>query len=148
MTIREIAQQHGISPQALYKKLKQAGINLATLKDGSGKLSEAGVQKVLEVLEPAAAAPPPAADSEEVNRLTTEVEKLKTEVDRLTTQVDALTSERDYLRTALEREQALNGLALQRIALPAPEESTGGKSRLNVFTRWFKKKEGAEDGQK
>lgn len=144
MTVREIALQHGISVQAVYKKLKQAGINLATLKDGSGKLTEAGAQKINELLQPLAAAePPPAADSEELNRLTTQVEKLTTEVEKLTTQVETLTSERDYLRTALEREQALHGLALQRIALPAPEDSTGFKGRFKAFTERFKKKGGA-----
>ena len=75
-----------------------------------------------------------------------EVEKLKTEVERLKTQVEMLTSERDYLRTALEREQALHGLALQRIALPAPEDSTGFKRGLKRFTTWFKKRGSADNG--
>lgn len=141
MTVREIAQQHGISVQAVYKRLKQAGVNLAALKDGSGKLTEAGVQKIMEVLQPpAAAAPPPAADSEELNRLTTQVEKLTTEVEKLTTQVEMLEKENTYLKDALQREQAVSAMALQRIALPAPEDSTGFKGR---FKTWFKKKGGA-----
>jgi hypothetical protein len=133
MTIREIAEANGVSVQNIYKKLKSRKINVATLKDSTGQLTEAGEQKILELLK---AAP---ADS---TGFKPEVEKLKTEVERLKTQVEMLTSERDYLRTALEHEQALNGLALQRIALPAPEDSTGFKTRLK---RWFKKG-GAADG--
>lgn len=144
MTIREIAQKNGTSVQAVYKQLKKAGINLAALKDGTGKITEEGVQKILDVLQPAPE-PPPAADSEELNRLTTEVERLKTEVEKLTTKVELLTSERDNLRTALEHEQALTGLALQRIALPAPEDSTKVKPGRNWFKTWFKKG-GSESG--
>lgn len=142
MTVREIALQHGITVQAVYKKLKQAGINLSTLKDPSGKLTEAGAQKIAELLQPPE--PPPAADSEELNQFKTQVEKLKTEVEKLKTQVELLEQERDYLRTALEREQALHGLALQRIALPPAESERGFKGRFKAFTEWFKRKEGAE----
>ena len=151
MTIQEIAKKHGISAQAAYKRLKKAGIDIASLKDGSGKLTEEGVRKVLEVF------PDDAPETErlkaELNRLTTEVEKLttdnnqlSTEVERLkadnnrlTTQVEMMTGERDNLRTALEREQALTGLALQKIALPALEDSTRHKPGLKWFKGWFKK---------
>ncbi len=137
MTIQEIAKKHGISAQAAYKRLKKAGIDIASLKDGSGKLTEEGVRKVLEVF------PDDAPETEqlkaELNRLSTEVEKLTTDNNRLTTQVEMLTGERDNLRTALEREQALTGLALQKIALPAPEDSTRHKPGLKWFKGWFKK---------
>ena len=134
MTIREIAEANGTSVQNIYKKLKSRKISVATLKDSTGQLTEAGEQTILELLK--AAAP---ADSTGFKQ---EVEKLKTEVETLKTQVEMLTNERDYLRTALEHEQALNGLALQRIALPAPKDSTGFTTRLK---RWFKKG-GAADG--
>lgn len=143
MTVREIAQKHGITVQAVYKKLKQAGINLASLKDASGKLTEEGARKILDLLEPAPE-PPPASDPEELNRLSTEVEKLKTEVERLSTQVEMLSAERDYLRTALEREQALHGLTLQKLALPPAESERRLKSRFKSFKDWFKGKEGAD----
>ena len=133
MTIREIAEANGTSVQNIYKKLKSRKISVATLKDSTGQLTEAGEQTILELLK---AAP---ADS---TGFKPEVEKLKTEVERLKTQVEMLTNERDYLRTALEHEQALHGLALQRIALPAPADSTGFTTRLK---RWFKKG-GAADG--
>ena len=137
MTIREIATRNGITVQAVYKALKKAGINLATLKDGTGNITEEGMQKILEVITPAEVPPP--GNSEELNRLKTEVEKLNTENNRLKTQVEMLISERDNLRTALEREQALTGLALQKIALPAPEDSTRAKGGFNRLKLWFKK---------
>ena len=136
MTIREFAQQNSVSVQAIYKRLKQAGVNLSELKDASGKITPEGEQKIREILVPADV---PKTDSDELNRLSTEVEKLKTEVEKLTTEVELLRGERNYLRTALEHEQALNGLALQRIALPPSESEKGLKGRLKAFTGWFKK---------
>lgn len=136
MTIREIAEANGVSVQSIYKKLKSRKISVATLKkDNTGQLTEAGEKQILELLK---AAP---ADS---TGFKPEVEKLKTEVERLKTQVEMLTNERDYLRTALEHEQALHGLALQRIALPAPEHSTGFSTRLK---RWFKKGSAADGNE-
>ena len=136
MTIRELAQQNSITVQAVYKKLKQAGVNLSELKDASGKITPEGEQKIREILVPAEVHK---ADPDELNRLTTEVEKLTTQVEKLTTEVELLRGERDYLRTALEHEQALNGLALQRIALPPSETEKGLKGRFKAFTGWFKK---------
>lgn len=138
MTIREIAEANGVSVQSIYKKLKSRKINVATLKkDNSGQLTEAGEKQILELLE---------QKTVDSTSFKPEVERLKTEVERLKTQVEMLTSERDYLRTALEHEQALNGLALQRIALPEPEEQTGVKRGFKRFTTWFKRKVEADDG--
>lgn len=137
MTIREIAEAHGTSVQNVYKKLRSRKIKVDSLKDATGQLTEAGEKTILELLEPKK------ADS---TGFKPEVEKLKTEVERLKTQVEMLTSERDYLRTALEHEQALHGLALQKIALPAPEDSTGFKRGFNRFKTWFKREGSADNG--
>ena len=133
MTIREIAEAHGTSVQNVYKKLRSRKIKVDSLKDATGQLTEAGEKTILELLEHSTGFKP-------------EVEKLKTEVERLKTQVEMLTSERDYLRTALEHEQALHGLALQKIALPAPEDSTRVKSGFNRFKTWFKREGSADNG--
>ena len=137
MTIREIAEAQGVSVQSIYKKLRSRKINLATLKDSTGQLTETGEQQIMALFEQKT------ADS---TGFKPEVEKLKTEVERLKTQVEMLTSERDYLRTALEHEQALHGLALQRIALPEPEEQTGVKRGFKRFTTWFKREVKADNG--
>lgn len=47
--MNELAELVGISRQGLYKRLKKAGIDPASLRDGSG-LSEAGVEKALSAL--------------------------------------------------------------------------------------------------
>lgn len=129
MTIREIAESNGVSVQTIYKKLKIKKINVSSLKDPSGQLTEDGEKLILSLF-----------DTKETDStwFKPEVERLKAEVERLKTEVEMLTSERDYLRTALDHEQALHGLALQRIALPEPEpekHSTGFKTR---FKHWFK----------
>ena len=141
MTIREIAEANGNSVQNIYKKLKSRKIGVATLKDETGQLTEAGEQTILELLKAAPADVPPPV-SEELNQLKTEVEKLKISCQLLTTQVEMLTKENDRLHEALQREQAVSGMALQKIALPAPADSTGFTTRLK---RWFKKG-GAADG--
>ena len=141
MTIREIAEANGTSVQNIYKKLKSRKISVATLKDSTGQLTEAGEQTILELLKAAPADVPPPS-SEELNQLKIEVEKLKTSCQLLTTQVEMLTKENDRLHEALQREQAVSGMALQKIALPAPKDSTGFTTRLK---RWFKKG-GAADG--
>lgn len=47
--MNELAELVGISRQGLYKRLKKAGIDPASLRDGSG-LSETGVEKALSAL--------------------------------------------------------------------------------------------------
>ena len=136
MTIREIAEANGVSVQSIYKKLKSRKINVATLKkDNTGQLTEAGEKQILELLK---AAP---ADS---SGFKPEVEKLKTEVERLKTQVEMLEKENAFLKDSLQREQAVSAMALQRIALPAPEHSTGFSTRLK---RWFKKGSAADGNE-
>ena len=129
MTIREIAEANGVSVQSIYKKLKSRKINVATLKkDNTGQLTEAGEKQILELLK---AAP---ADST----------GFKPEVERLKTQVEMLEKENAFLKDSLQREQAVSAMALQRIALPAPEHSTGFSTRLK---RWFKKGSAADGNE-
>lgn len=135
MTIKELSTRAGISVQAVYKRLKQKGVDISTLKDPeTGQITPEG-EKVMENLfnlkGPSEAAKTP--NSTEVERLKTEVEKLTTTVESLTAQVEALTNERDYLRGALDREQQLHAMTLQKVpaALPA------GKKR--GLLAWFRK---------
>ena len=139
MTIREIAEANGTSVQNIYKKLKSRKISVATLKDSTGQLTEAGEQTILELLKAAPADVPPPS-SEELNQLKIEVEKLKTENTRLTTQVENLekqvadlTGERDFLRRTLDTttEALTNAQKLQAATLAkVPLLTSGEPGRL------------------
>ena len=66
----------------------------------------------------------------EVEKLRNQVAELTSEVEKLRNQVATLENERDFLRTTLEREQQLQGIALSKLppALP-PAEAERGKLR-------------------
>lgn len=144
MNIRDIAQAAGVSPAAVYKKVKARGLDISTLKDETtGELTQDGERILSDLFKGAA--------PEKNTKLITKLTELKTEVVNLSGKVEELTTklttaqeqintlqtelrvtqerekviieERDHLREALDREQQLHALALQKIpaALPAPE---------------------------
>ena len=144
MTVKEIAQQTGLTHQAVYKRLKAAGIAVAELKDSkTGRFTESGEQIVRELfnLDNNQDVNPASTDDNqvaEVARLNNQVEELtkereelrnqvetlskeadqhKHEVELLNQQVEALTSERDYLRDALDKSQQLQMATLASVKL-------------------------------
>lgn len=133
MSIKEIAQQHGLSVQAVYKKIKLAGIDLNTLKDGNtGRLTADGEKLILSLVE----SRKPLESHE--NSLKQEIEKLKlvneqllNEVERMklvseqqTNEIKRLEQNNDDLRNALTAAQILQRETLAKIpaALPAGEK--------------------------
>lgn len=147
MNIRDIAQAAGVSPAAVYKKVKARGIDLSTLKDETtGELTQDGERILSDLFKGAAPEQVTNKLKTRVNELETEVENLKGEITRLTTELKTtqereklLTGERDHLREALDRAQQLQALTLQKIpaALPAPE-------RLPWYKRIFQQKGGPD----
>lgn len=142
MTIREVAESRGVSVQSIYKKLRNRKIDLATLKDRTGQLTEEGIRQITALFDQKEPDQKPLKP--EIEKLKTQVETLTTQVEMLKAQVELLTSERDNLREALKREQTLIGMTLQKIALPAPEASKGLKQGFKRFTSWFKHREKEE----
>ena len=150
MTIREAAEQAGISCQAVYKRLKARGIAPDSIREkGTNRLTREGEALIRELFpaidesaDESAAQPsspascePATASPNELERLTTEVEKLRRRVDELTirlttaeTRAQALQDERDYLRDALDKSQQLQAMTAQKIPNPPPA-ITDGKER-------------------
>lgn len=126
MTIKEVAQQAGISHQALYKKIKNRGIKTEDLKDAeTGELSEKGLEILKDLIESKNDDDQSGGKVESrVEKLQSEIEKLRNEVASAEARVQILTEERDFLRTALDQAQKLQALTLARVpaALPAPEK--------------------------
>ena len=139
MTIRDIAQQTGLTHQAVYKRLKANGVTLDTLKDKqTGQFTPEGEAVIRDLF--ALANTANATDATEVARLTTQVAELTTEVEKLRNQVATLENERDFLRVTLEREQQLHGITLTKIPTPptALPEGRSEPTRGRLKTLWDK----------
>lgn len=144
MTLKEYADNRGISPQAVYKRLKQRQINPSELKlENSRQLSEKGIQILNEVfnqiVNKSTSQPVNqlSVDESELNRLKDELNASRTEIEQLRRQISSLTEVADQankradgLQEALYREQ--HNLELQLLALAAPK-----KKRF----RWWWQKE-------
>ena len=130
MTVKEVAQQTGLTNAAIYKRLKAKGIKLDTVKDKqTGQFTPDGERLIIELFRlDKPKSPPQKAVDNQVEKLTTRVAELTTEVEKLTTKVEMLTSERDNLRATLEREQQLHAMTLTKL-LPSGEQSEKGRFR-------------------
>lgn len=110
MTIKDFAKLHGVSSQAVYQRMKKAGIDIATIKDkASGHLTEAG-QSELEKLYSG-------SDNETASNQSSLL-ALQAENQQLNNQIDMLKDQVDHLRRLLDQEQRLHFEALQRIPEP------------------------------
>ena len=129
MTIKEVAELHGMSVQAVYKRIKAAGYNLTSLKDAeTGQISREGQAVIFSLFENKK----PYSASE--NELKQEVERLKLEKQQLLEKIEILEQSRDDLRNALTAAQILQKETLAKIppALPAGEK--------RGFLSWLHKK--------
>ena len=167
MTIKELADRLGVSSQSVYKRLKNHGVKLETLKDkATGEITAEGLQVVARVfnldLTSEQTQPETATETEtrvespvdsEVERLKIEVERLTTEVEKLNNlnstmveKVQTLESERDYLRNALQAQQQLQAMTLQRLpALPAAGQTSRAGGLFGWLNRRKKSKGGSEN---
>lgn len=168
MTIKELADRLGVSSQSVYKRLKNHGVKLETLRDkATGEITADGLQVVARIFDldttgeqaqPETAAEPAAevesqVDSEverlkkEVERLTAEVEKLNNLNSTMVEKVESLESERDYLRQTLQAQQQLQAMTLQKLpSLPAAgQTSRAGGGLFGWLNRRRKSKGGSEE---
>ena len=138
MTVKDIADRYGLTAQAVYKRLKNSGIEISALKDAeTGRLSPKGEKAILALFENKK--PSEAAENtlkQEVDRLTREVDRLTLVNKQLLEKVELLEQSRDDLRQALAAEQQLHLMALKKI----PEALPAGDQKQGLFTRLFRKK--------
>lgn len=129
MTIKEVAELHGMSVQAVYKRIKAAGYNLTSLKDAeTGQISREGQAVIFSLFENKK----PSSASE--NELKQEVERLKLEKQQLLEKIEILEQSRDDLRNALTAAQILQKETLAKI----PPALQAGEKR--GFLSWLHKK--------
>ena len=134
MTIKDVAQQTGLTHQAIYKRLKAKGVKLESIKDRkTGHFTADGEQLIIDLFNLSEAAKQASeasktASDDELQSLRNQVAELTTETERLRNQAEMLTSERDFLRQSLEREQQLQAMTLTKL-LPSGEQSKKGRFR-------------------
>ena len=124
MTIKEAATKYGVSTQAIYKRLNQHGVKLATLKNpDTGELTADGEAVITQLFNQ----PKPAGHNQlkdEITRLSTELAKLTTENEALKARVHELETERDWLRG--QQSELLSRIPA---ALPAPGQTAQTEKR-------------------
>lgn len=124
MTIKEAATKYGVSTQAIYKRLNQHGVKLATLKNpDTGELTADGEAVITQLFNQ----PKPAGHNQlrdEVTRLSTELASLQTENEALKARVHELEADKAFL-------QGQNSELLTRIppALPASGQTAQTEKR-------------------
>ena len=109
MTIKELANELDITPQAIYQKIKAVNLNLKALKDAeTGHLTDDGIKTIVNLFV-----------KQDVNEQSTKLVKLEVENAALRQQVDTLNAMVDDLRADRDawREQAR---IQQRLTMPKP----------------------------
>ncbi len=132
MTIKQFANQQAISTQAVYKKLKRAGINPTSIKQGdTQEITEEGIKLLCQLFD---------NQSTETEQST---EALKVEIKLLNQRLQELTADRDRwaeiaktAQEALQREQqatqqaqALQMATLQTLKRPSIWARLTGKTK-------------------
>lgn len=141
MTIAEIAASLGVSKQAVYQKIKRAGLSVNALKDhNTGEFTDKGAQTIVNLFNntprPNVDVSTPSVEQvETINALNNDIDRLNIEVDRLNNLVEQLTNERDFLREALlqaqksaDQAQQLQAMTLTKL-LPAPRPGIAERLR-------------------
>lgn len=140
MTISEYARKHGVTPQAVYKRLSTKGIKVSTLCNKDKTLTEGGIAALDELMQLKDAvnqvdnhrSTVDREDSTVVNRIE-ELEKLLTAAEHRAELAEqraaAAESERDFLREQLSSSIKATALAA------APRLLEEGEGRRSVKTR-------------
>lgn len=127
MTIKQYAAEQGITPQAVYQRLKANKIKTESLTEkGSGEITGEGLVILNKLFDPENKANKPLKD-ERIEALEQQIAALRAEVatkderlSSLTAEVESLKEDKEYLKQALTNEQnALSGI---KALLPAPDQ--------------------------
>lgn len=146
MTIKQYAEKLGISPQAVYQRLKKNKIRIESLTEkGSGEISGEGMIVLDKLFSPESMQKKPPKD-ELIEALEKQISDLRTENSTKDEKIKGLEAETRrcneeiaFLRKALEKEQENYSNAMQRL-LPA-----GPKSESTRLT-WRERFTGRRNG--
>lgn len=146
MKISDVAKQYGVSKQAVYQRLKRAGVSVEALTDAkSREITAEGAAIILRLFNGAdndafTVNEPVKADVDRAAQLQQQVDSLTAEVETLSQTLSDVTAERDHLRSSLtqalkavDQAQQLQAMMMQRM-LPEPRESFSERVRA-FFSR-------------
>lgn len=101
MTIKQFAKKYSISPQAVYQKLKAAGIPLSDIKQGNTQeLTEEGLKRLESIFVKKSK-----EESAEIERLKVENQLLKAQIEEIKADRDRWAELAKTAQESLQREQ-------------------------------------------
>lgn len=141
MTIKQYAEQLGISPQAVYQRLKKNRIKIESLTEkGTGELTGEGTVILNKLFDPENRQTKPAKD-ERIEALEQQIAELRAElsskaerVKSLEEQAASLKEDKEYFKQALDKAQ--NNLSEIKALLPGPEKKPGTSRKLTWRERF------------
>lgn len=144
MTIRGLAKQLGKTPVTVYRRLNANGVNVETLRNEHGDLTDEGVRLIASLFDGATALHEDAqSEYQSVSRETVhgdtsaqvEIAVLRERLKAAEDAIQALTAERDGLR--VERDRLLS--MLETAQKQQQQLLTAGDQRRGVLS-WFRRK--------
>lgn len=116
MTIAEFAKEKGITPQAVYKRVKKLGINLETIRKPDKTLTAEGLITLQRAFELSTV---DTFQVETVDNLKNQLKDMQHKVEMAEARAAAAENERDFLRTQLDNALKANALAsMKRLEEP------------------------------
>lgn len=141
MTIKQYAQEAGISPQAVYQRLKKNKIKVESLTEkGSGEITGEGLVILNKLFDPENRQIKPAKDEkiealeQKISELLAELSSKDQRIKSLEEQAETLKEDKAYFKQALEKEQ--NNLSEIKALLPGAQASPAGGRKLTWRERF------------
>jgi peptidoglycan hydrolase CwlO-like protein len=136
MTIKQYAAKAGVSPQAVYQRLKKNKIRVESLTEkGSGELSGEGIVILDKLFDPENRPTKPPKDEmietleQKVAELRAELSSKEERIKHLEEQAESLKEDKAFFKQAFEKEQ--NNFAELKNLLPGPgQTATAGGRKL------------------
>lgn len=141
MTIKQYAQEAGVSPQAVYQRLKKNKIKVESLTEkGSGELSGEGLVILNKLFDPENRQTKPAKDEkiealeQRITDLLAQLSSKDERIKGLEEQNETLKEDKAYFKQALEKEQS--NLSEIKALLPGAQASPAGDRKLTWKERF------------
>ena len=129
MTIKQYAEKIGISPQAVYQRLKKNKVKIESLTEkGTGELTGEGIIVLDKLFNPENRQTKPAKDErieamqKQISDLLAQLSSKEEQIKGLEKENSSLKEDKDYFKQALEKEQ--NNLSEIKALLPGPGQPT------------------------
>lgn len=141
MTIKQYAEKQGVSPQAVYQRLKKNKIKVESFTEkGTGEISGEGMAILDKLFDPENRAIKPAKDElieameQQISELRAQLSSKDERIKSLEEQTSSLKDDKEYFKQALEKAQ--NNLSDIKALLPGPAPTAGDQRKLTWRERF------------